>query len=131
MCMKGDLLNKRQREREKHVTEDFKQHKETEEKVLETIELTDDEFFKQFLRKVDRTSQQELISELFGSEGAYIDTPGDFHTNQRGYEYDIVYCCKSSSDTLIRLYGWYCENWRKAWDWVHCHKKKVSVATKP
>jgi len=113
-------MNKREREKERKIDEAFNLYSVLEKTVLETIELSDDPFFEEFLKKVDRTPQEQLIEELFGSEEAYIDTPGDWRKNG---ESDIVYYVGENSDTLIQLYGWYCKNWRKVWDWVHTRKK--------
>jgi hypothetical protein len=115
--------------------DDYDKCKATKEKVLDAIGMTDDELFKKFLRKVDRTSEPDLIKQLFGSEEAYIDSPGDYKLNPKQWEYDIIYCFRANAeDNLIRLFGWYCANWAKARDWVYCrnefHKPKSNSGGK-
>lgn len=117
-------MNKREREKEKKIDEAFNPHSVSEKAVLDAIEFADDPFFEEFLKKVDRTPEMQLIEELFGSAEAYIDTPGDWRKNG---ESDIVYYVGENSDTLIQLYGWYCSHWRKAWDWVHARKKHSAI----
>lgn len=90
------------------------------EKLVE--QLWDYNVFEDFLRKVDVTSQGQLIEELFGTEEAYIDTPGYYAKDPELHEHDIFHCIASNSPNgrirILELFVWFANNFDKALEWL-------------
>ena len=97
----------------------YKAREVTEKKVVSA--LYDCESFRDFLIKVDNTGCGTLIRELFGSDEKYIDSPGDFHMDEEGYEYDIIYhyVCHAEERRLFDLWAYWYDNIKKCYDWTY------------
>lgn len=101
----------------------YADYKKTVEEAVEVLYYC--EAFCDFLKKVDRTGMGALI-ELFGSEGAYIDSPGDFHRDPDHYEHSIIYnyTANGKEGDLLMLFGYWCNNLRKCYDWTYPERLK-------
>jgi hypothetical protein len=93
----------------------------TKQEALEEIQRGDycnTIYFDRFLRKVDRTGQQQLIDELFGSEETYIDTQGGFDSEGYGKNDSIITFEEDNGYDVEAIFKWYCANFEKAWRWM-------------
>ena len=64
-------------------------HKKIAEQVC--YEISGDKAFHRFLEKVDGAGTGTLIETLFESEGAYIDSPGNYWKERGESEYSIFH----------------------------------------
>ena len=100
--------------------------KRVEKTKLEVFHLLMvDEHFNDFIEMVDKTSQGELIESLFGSEEAYIDTPGNYRIEKNDYgggpvEHYIDNCGSGGGqpDQVLAMYAWYIGNFYKVNAWM-------------
>lgn len=97
----------------------YKDYKDTIKKTVDPLNYCD--AFCDFLKKVDRTGQGALIKQLFGSEEAYVDSPGDFHRDQDHYEHSIIYNFEANcrEGNLLQLFGFWCNHLKKCHEWTY------------
>lgn len=108
-----------------------RQCKSRAKKLVEQLE--DYDIFEKFLRKVDATSEGQLIRELFGTTEAYIDTPGYYAKDPELHEHSIIYCIASNSPNgdlrVLELFVWFANNFDKALEWLE-GRKNATARTK-
>ena len=98
-------------------------HKHIKNIVFEA--LIEDEQYNKFIETVDKFSTGSLIEHLFGSDEAYIDTPGNYKDEKEDYMGNAVEHFKENygggggkPDEFLLMYAWYVGNFYKVQAWL-------------